>query len=862
MTLPKAAAPSVMSALREAIPPRPSTLPPSVAAIPAELRSVRAWICWKLSWRDGKWVKEPVNPYTGGLAATDDPQTWSDFDTAVRRWRAWGLAGIGLCRTGDYVFVDLDGVLDTNGNLLPLPWARKTLDALSGKAYIDKSVSGTGIHAVVRGTLPPGRRQFDEPDHTHVGFAFYDANRYFTFTGCELPQSGPICDLTEELTQLHSELFPPKPASLNGSNGNGHHTTRPISLGDADLLERAFHAANGDKFKQLWSGDTRSYASQSEADQALCNHLAFWTGKDASRIDALFRQSGLYRKDKWERQDYRERTIAAAIEWTTDTYNPGHPAGSGDRNYRVNGAPLDADEAADEEPHSSGAEAAGDWSKPEPIEDELPRVQVFSEDLLPDSFRPLVADVTERMQVPMDYAAAVMVLCLAGAVNRRGVIQPKANDTGWVVVPNLWGGIVAPPGLMKSPVIQAVTRPLNQIQTEWRDQHEQALQEYERAKEEHELRYAAWRDLYKASAKKGGAASPGRPEDAPQAPTLQRLIVNDATFEALHQTMSENPSGVLLIRDELTGLLSRLEQEQYGSERAFYLQAWNGDIGHVVDRIGRGTIHVPHCCISMLGGIQPGRLRSYLVDALKDGPTNDGLIQRFQLLVWPDPPADWRYIDRKPNAAYEEIASQVFRALAQLDSDTPLVFCFDPEAQQLFIEWLTELESKLRGGQLPDALVSHLSKYRSLMPSLALLFELADRAAGGFVGFVGSHPGESQNFWVSLKHAKQAAAWCDYLESHARRVYSCIVTPQARAARELASHIKQKHVVNKGGGFDWFTSRDVYLKGWAGLDTPDAVRRAAEVLQDAHWLKEIPSKSGPDGGRPSNRWAVNPGVWK
>ena len=124
---------------------------------------------------------------------------------------------------------------------------------------------------------------------------------------------------------------------------------------------------------------------------------------------------------------------------------------------------------ADEEPrHQARAEAADEWPKPEPIQSELPPVEAFSEDLLPDSFRPLVADVTERMQVPMDYPAVVMVLCLAGAVNRRAVIQPKANDTGWVIVPNLWGGIIAPPGFMKSPVIQAATRPLNQIQTEWR----------------------------------------------------------------------------------------------------------------------------------------------------------------------------------------------------------------------------------------------------------------------------------------------------------------------------------------------------------------------------------------------------------
>jgi len=90
----------------------------------------------------------------------------------------------------------------------------------------------------------------------------------------------------------------------------------------------------------------------------------------------------------------------------------------------------------------------------------------LSEELLPVSFRPLVLDVAERMQVRIDYPAAVIVLCLAGAMNRRAVIQPKANDNEWVVIPNLWGGIIAPPGFMKSPVIQTAIRPLSQIQAE------------------------------------------------------------------------------------------------------------------------------------------------------------------------------------------------------------------------------------------------------------------------------------------------------------------------------------------------------------------------------------------------------------
>jgi putative DNA primase/helicase len=492
-----------------------------------------------------------------------------------------------------------------------------------------------------------------------------------------------------------------------------------------------------------------------------------------------------------------------------------------------------------------------DWPEPASLQSELPHVQLFSEDLLPISFRQFVRDVAERMQVPMDYPAVVVVLCLAGAVSRRANIQPKANDTGWTVVPNLWGGIIAPPGFLKSPVIQSITRPLNQIQERWRRDHDDALLRYAEAKEEFELRIATWKEQYKRSLKSGKPA-PERPTDGPEEAISKRLIVNDATFEALHQTMSENPAGILVIRDELTGWWSTLDRTGREGERAFCLQAWNGDTGHTIDRIGRGTIHVDACCMSMVGGIQPGRLRSYLADALRDGPSNDGLIQRFQLMVWPDTDSEWEYVDRRPDPAIEAQVKQGFNVLVELDPETPLRFRFDAGAQQLFIEWLTDLEGKVRGTELHPALISHVSKYRKLMPALALLFELADRAAAGEIT-------NGPDLLVSLEHTKQAAALCDYLESHAVRIYSCITSPQMRAARELADKIKGR----KAGANGFFTFRDVYLKGWSGLDTPEAVRLAAQVLEDAGWIREVNGEPRPStGGRPPLRYQVNPKVWK
>jgi putative DNA primase/helicase len=710
---------------------------------------------------------------------------------------------------------------------LPYAWARDILSVVEDRAYLEVSISGKGVHIVFRGTLPRGRRQCDEPSENHVGFALYDGSRFFTFSGHVFPGSGPIQDLTAAMEKLHARLFPARP-----SVGNGHQLSSPPDVSDAELIGKAHSAANGPDFTRLWQGDWKGrYPSQSEADLALCRHLAFWTGRDAARMDSLFRQSGLYRPEKWqERADYRERTIERAIEQTHEVYDP---------RRRSDGLSTDG--------HSPGG-AKDEWPTPQPIPGGLSPVEPFCEDLLPEVLRSLVVDIAERMQVPMDYPAVAIVLSLAGVVSRRASIQPKENDTGWVVVPNLWGGIVGPPGYLKSPVIQAATRPLNQIQAEWRREHDEALEDYGRGKEEHELRRAAWKEQFKAASKNGNAA-PDRPTGEPNMPTLRRLVVNDATFEALHQTMSDNPAGILVVRDELTGWLAQLDRPGREGERAFYLQAWNGDTGHTIDRIQRGTIHVPACCVSMLGGIQPGRLRSYLADAVKDGPSNDGLAQRFQLLVWPDTAPDWEYKDRPPDADAEQKAAIIFRRLLDLNPENPARFRFAPDAQALFIEWLAELEAKVRGDGLHPALIAHLSKYRSLMPSLALLFELAGQA--------GASLAVSQNF-VGLESARRSAAWCSYLESHARRVYSCIVAPQLQSGRALAERIRHRDVGNGGH----FTCREVYVRGWSGLDTPEAAKMAAEVLKDLGWLRSLPGESGPLGGRPPDRYEVNPEVWK
>jgi Protein of unknown function (DUF3987) len=498
---------------------------------------------------------------------------------------------------------------------------------------------------------------------------------------------------------------------------------------------------------------------------------------------------------------------------------------------------LDFEEAFDPSPAADPFGAC--WADPDDIEAPLPPVPAFDPRLLPESLLPIVQDTADRMQVPIDFPAVAAVMCLAGVVNRRAAIQPKRADASWLVIPNLWGGIVASPGQKKSPAISAITAPLRAIESGWRQEQEAAMAEYELQAEEAELVKSAWRDGVKRAAK-GKGPRPERPTFAAQPPTARRLLTSDGTFEALHALLAQNAAGIFVLRDELTGWLASLDRAGREEQRAFYLEAWNGDSGFTLDRIGRGSIHVAHCCVSLFGGIQPSRLRSYLAEALADGPSNDGLIQRFQLLVWPDPQPSWTYHDRAPSPAAREHAELVFRRLAEMDGKEPRRYKFSDAAQALFVAWLTELETTLTAEAVAPVMLAHLAKYRSLMPSLALLFALADGC-------------ENE---VPLRHAQQAAGWCEYLKMHALRVYSAKLTPERSAAALLAKRLREGWKEREAA----FSLRDVYAGNWASLATPEEARPALHILEEAGWVRKDVRAAGALG-RPTERWSINPRIY-
>ncbi len=298
----------------------PAIAPPCLDSIPAELIARPQWVNWRLEARPGedKPTKIPYTPHSGDKAKAGQPDTWDTFAEAVAAYEAsqsWTrpYSGIGFqLADDDGLFAgDLDACIDpATGEVAG--WASDII-ALAG-TYAEQSPSGTGLRFFGYGQLPAGRRKEGPRE-------MYDAKRYVTVTGRRFGSAPEgIADCNTVLPALHAKMFPPKPEA---AKPRPSRPASPLSVSDSDLLDIANKAANGTKFSALWRGDTSGYGGDdSAADLALCRLLAFYTGDSPSRIASLFSQSELGQREKWNREDYRARTIGTALDGMTEFYSP------------------------------------------------------------------------------------------------------------------------------------------------------------------------------------------------------------------------------------------------------------------------------------------------------------------------------------------------------------------------------------------------------------------------------------------------------------------------------------------------------------------------------------------------------------
>lgn len=785
--------------------------------IPEPLKRVKGWFVWqvtKVNSVTGKFDKIPFYPRKGGRApvrrngeqgSAEDLKnlgTWGDACSTFSSDRFFAGVGFAMLPSFGIVALDVDHCIE-NGKV------REDVLDLTKDAYCEISPSGTGVRAFWRGTARNGKNHAD-------GFELFHSQGFVTVTGNQVKNSFSLrngstlpslsADMQAKLEKLSHATGKVGKVSKSGQlKEAAEHDPRLQAINAAELYERDLGGGKHSiccPFEDLHSDPDR-------------------TGGDG---DTAY---------------FQPHTNGYAEGWIHCMHTHGNDQG---KYWEAIGYNIQAETFKEQMFENLDAEG---WPIPQPLPDDLPTVPQFDLSLLPVALRPWIEDIAERLQISPDIPAIGAITALSAAIGRRVRIMPKAYDD-WTVVPNLWGLVVAPPGYMKSPALSEVMRPLHRLESEAHREYESARAAWTMEKERIAIANSAAKSIATANLKKDPTADITPFLVEPDEPMATRYCVNNFSLEALGEVLMGNQEGVLAFSDELHGLLKMSEKPGNEGLHDFLLSAWNGDGPFTFDRIGRGlNRRIDNVCVAVLGGIQPGRLMEHITAATRGGGGDSGLVQRFQLLTWPDLSAEWRLVDKKPDHKAQEAVYQVFervvgRELFQdLNADRgvvdgPDVRRFDSEAQAAFYVWLEQLERLVRGDSLPPVMASHLSKYRSLVPALALIFAIADGEQGA----------------IPLRYVEQAIGWAAYLRSHAERAFSCTTRPDTRYARALLVKIKEGVVV------DGFKPADVYLKGWSLLDQ-EGVTRAADLLCDLGHLLRV-EKRPKGGGRPSVIYRIKP----
>jgi hypothetical protein len=488
------------------------------------------------------------------------------------------------------------------------------------------------------------------------------------------------------------------------------------------------------------------------------------------------------------------------------------------------------------------------WPEPAKLLDaQIEPPASFPATFLPAPFSDFACDIADRMQCPLDFTAIPLIISAATAIGKYFRLAPKANDD-WTERPCLWGGVISDSALKKSPAVIEALLPFRWLLNEFDKRHKSELEEYKEALSRAEYAKRCWKEACNKAAK-GGKEMPERPAQ-PTEPQLRRLMTSDTTQEELVELMVQNPRGLLLFRDELSGWFASFNQYRPGADRQFFLECHAGG-SYYKDRKS-GSAYIDELYLNIFGGVQPDTVKKVLA-----GGDVDGMTARFSLLVWPDRFSGFQYVDRQPDLKARRKTESVMKRLIELDPEAFFgpnrpgivrALRFDEQAQEIFVHWYTD--NQLRLNELYQrgesrGFLAHLGKYPGLFARLAIVHHL--------VRYVSDET--SSPTLVDATTAVAVESFIhEYLEPHARRIYRHLGgDPSRQNAQRIAQWLLHNPATTQ------FTARDIRRKDWAGLTDQDDVNRALDYLDNvAGWIRCTDVPTTARGGRPTSRYLVNP----
>ncbi|MDP7320870.1 MAG: YfjI family protein [Bacteriovoracaceae bacterium] len=451
------------------------------------------------------------------------------------------------------------------------------------------------------------------------------------------------------------------------------------------------------------------------------------------------------------------------------------------------------------------------WGKVKSLPSLIVEPDKLKPEEIPEFCRDYSIKVSRNMQAPIDFFLMPLMALISCFIGTTMKVRPKVNDL-WTVTVNLWCIIIGGPGSFKSPMLKKALGLFLKYEKVFKEKYDSDKLEYKKEETVLTTEMKSLEGILKRLYK----------EDIPDtleinkikdrieiatnkleqlAPARKRFILNEPTPEATVKSVSENPEGIAIVRDELPGLFQSLKRAGRENERSLYLEGWNGDNTYNSPRISRDDDYVEKLCITLCGGGQPDVIFEQIIKSIYSGAGNDGLFDRFQLMVFPSLEEEWIYQDEVIDSKYEErIQSILDNIFEHRMSGEDATWSFDGNAQNLFINWLGVINNKVRKLESEGKkYASHLTKYPKLVVSLSLVFEVCNRI----------YRGESlENKEIQTEHLSMAIRWAEILEQHLVKIYLSSANKQAEAASALYENILSGNIRN-GETFRNINRRDL-----------------------------------------------------
>jgi hypothetical protein len=487
------------------------------------------------------------------------------------------------------------------------------------------------------------------------------------------------------------------------------------------------------------------------------------------------------------------------------------------------------------------------WPDLEPVELDQPRLPKLDTDLIPESIRPWILDNAKRLGVWPEQIFGAATIAAATLIGSAFRIQGKAHDTSYIVLPNLWGMVIAEPGTKKSPAMKIGTKFVDEMERRQLAAYADAAPNRRARKQLVERQIA---ELTKSlDTVKNGAAPSNLGTIEAQLEALEteadqldapapRLTFNDATMEILQKMLAQNPNGLAGFFDELGSLFDNLSKTGREAERSFLLQAADGGRPFTIDRIGRGTTHAARVTVSMYGGIQPDVLRD-VTRGLTRGTGEDGLFSRFQLLLKVraedqpyevDAPAD-EDAENLARATYYKLHDLAGTVMSQRGSGEYETIRLAPDAQQLMDEYRESLNDRRLEllAAKRRAFAAHVAKSGDRALRLALVLHMIDAAAHAV------HTAAAPlTLEVSLDEARSATRLMDFYLQHAADLYE-VADPLHSKAVDAANFILRGKLPHRG-------TLGNLQGGVKSIKSAQEARLVAEHLEQRGWLRLVEVK--------------------